>query len=47
MQLRKVCCHPYLFPNVEPIDAPPVGEHIVTACEKLRILDKLLEKLYK
>jgi SWI/SNF-related matrix-associated actin-dependent regulator of chromatin subfamily A member 5 len=47
MQLRKVCCHPYLFPNVEPNDAPPAGEHLVTACEKLRILDKLLEKLYK
>jgi SWI/SNF-related matrix-associated actin-dependent regulator of chromatin subfamily A member 5 len=47
MQLRKVCCHPYLFPNVEPNGAPPVGEHLVTASEKLRILDKILAKLHK
>lgn len=47
MQLRKVCCHPYLFPGVEPIGAPPVGEHLVTASGKLIVLDRLLEKLYK
>jgi len=47
MQLRKVCCHPYLFPNVEPADAPPIGEHLVTSSGKMIILDKLLSKLYK
>lgn len=47
MQLRKVCNHPYLFPNVEPADASPIGEHLVSSSEKLRILDKLLAKLYQ
>jgi SWI/SNF-related matrix-associated actin-dependent regulator of chromatin subfamily A member 5 len=47
MQLRKVCCHPYLFPGVEPTNAPPVGEHLVAASGKLIVLDRLLEKLYK
>jgi len=47
MQLRKVCNHPYLFHNVEPVDAPLHGEHIVTASAKLMILDKLLEKVLK
>lgn len=47
MQLRKVCCHPYLFSNVEPPDAPPIGEHLVDSSGKLKVLDKLLGKLYK
>jgi SWI/SNF-related matrix-associated actin-dependent regulator of chromatin subfamily A member 5 len=47
MQLRKVCCHPYLFPNVEPPEAPPLGDHLITSCGKLKILDQLLAKLYK
>lgn len=47
MQLRKVCNHPYLFPNVEPEGAPLYGEHIITACGKLRILDKLLARVLK
>eukprot|EP01022_Parablepharisma_sp_SALTPOND_P033035 TRINITY_DN88077_c0_g1_i1.p1 TRINITY_DN88077_c0_g1~~TRINITY_DN88077_c0_g1_i1.p1 ORF type:complete len:953 (+),score=162.07 TRINITY_DN88077_c0_g1_i1:578-3436(+) len=47
MQLRKVCDHPYLFPNVEPEGAPMYGEHIVTASSKMKILDKLLEKVLK
>jgi len=47
MQLRKVCDHPYLFPNVEPADAPMYGDHIITASAKLKILDKLLEKVFK
>lgn len=25
MQLRKVCNHPYLFPGIEPADAPSMG----------------------
>ncbi len=47
MQLRKVCNHPYLFPNVEPPDAPMYGDHIIFASGKMRILDKLLDKLLK
>jgi SWI/SNF-related matrix-associated actin-dependent regulator of chromatin subfamily A member 5 len=47
MQLRKVCDHPYLFPNVEPKDAPVYGDHIITASGKLRILNKLLDRTLK
>ena len=44
MQLRKVCCHPYLFDGVEPEDAPEYGEHLIDVCGKMRFLDKLLER---
>eukprot|EP01125_Pyxidicula_operculata_P010463 TRINITY_DN343_c0_g1_i2.p1 TRINITY_DN343_c0_g1~~TRINITY_DN343_c0_g1_i2.p1 ORF type:complete len:1022 (-),score=230.12 TRINITY_DN343_c0_g1_i2:81-3146(-) len=45
MQLRKACCHPYLFPGAEP--GPPYleGEHLVEASGKLVVLDKLLKRL--
>jgi SWI/SNF-related matrix-associated actin-dependent regulator of chromatin subfamily A member 5 len=46
MQLRKVCNHPYLFPNIEPEDAPSMGEHLIETSGKLIILDRLLRKLY-
>ena len=46
MHLRKCCNHPYLFDGVEPDDAPPEGEHLVTTSSKLTVLDKLLKKLY-
>lgn len=29
MQLRKVCLHPYLFPEIEDLGLPPLGEHII------------------
>jgi SWI/SNF-related matrix-associated actin-dependent regulator of chromatin subfamily A member 5 len=29
MQLRKICCHPYLFPEIEDPSAPLLGEHLV------------------
>ena len=45
MQLRKVCNHPYLFEGVEDRSLDPLGEHLVEACGKLRLLDKLLAKL--
>ena len=44
VQLRKVCDHPYLFPGVEPDDAPELGDHIVKACGKMQFLDRLLHK---
>ena len=46
MQLKKVCNHPYLFPNVEP--GPPYieGEHLVYNSMKLKILDVLLKKIH-
>uniref|UniRef100_A0A0N4ZRN7 ISWI chromatin-remodeling complex ATPase ISW1 n=1 Tax=Parastrongyloides trichosuri TaxID=131310 RepID=A0A0N4ZRN7_PARTI len=44
-QLRKVTSHPYLFPGIEP--GPPYveGNHLVTSCGKMKVLDKLLDKL--
>ena len=46
MQLRKVCNHPYLFPNVE--EGPPYieGEHLIYNSMKLKILDILLKKIH-
>ena len=42
MQLRKCCNHPYLFEGVEDKSLPPFGDHLVTNCGKMRVLDKLL-----
>ena len=46
MQLKKVCNHPYLFPNVE--EGPPYieGEHLINNSMKLKILDVLLKKIH-
>lgn len=44
VQLRKVCDHPYLFPGIEPEDAPELGEHIIKSSGKMMVLDKLLLK---
>lgn len=44
VQLRKVCDHPYLFPGVEPEDAPVLGDHLINVSGKMRFLDKLLKK---
>ena len=45
MQLRKCCNHPILFPHVEDRTLPALGEHLVDACGKLKVLDKLLARL--
>lgn len=45
MQLRKVCLHPYLFDGVEEKNLDTFGEHLITNCSKLSILDKLLARL--
>ena len=45
MQLRKACNHPYLFEGVEDMDQDPLGEHLMTSCGKLVLLDKLLRRL--
>lgn len=42
MQLRKCCNHPYLFEGVEDKSLPPFGDHLVTNCGKMMVLDKLL-----
>lgn len=46
MQLRKICNHPYLFDDVEDKNQPTFGDHLYKVCGKMRILDKLLCKLY-
>lgn len=47
MQLRKVCCHPYLMPNAGP-DPYYLGDHVKAASGKFIVLDKLLrEKVLK
>ena len=47
MQLRKCCNHPYLFEGVEDYSLPDLGEHLVKNSSKMRILEKLIEKLKK
>ncbi len=45
MQLRKCTNHPYLFEGVEDLGLDPFGDHLITNCGKLALLDKLLAKL--
>ena len=45
MQLRKCAGHPYLFPGIEDRSLDPLGEHLVTNCGKMFLLDKLLGKI--
>lgn len=45
MQLRKCCNHPYLFDGVEDRTLDPFGEHLVSNCGKLSLLDRLLPRL--
>lgn len=44
IQLRKVCNHPYLFHDMEPENAPELGEHLITASGKMLFLDALCKK---
>jgi ribosomal protein L12E/L44/L45/RPP1/RPP2 len=44
MQLRKVCNHPYLFPEMDPMET---DERMVEASSKLQVLDKILAKLQR
>jgi len=44
MQLRKACNHPYLFEGIEKPNPPP--NHLVIYSSKMRILDKLCNKLF-
>lgn len=45
MQLRKCCNHPYLFDGVEDRTLDPFGDHVVSNCGKLALLDRLLPRL--
>eukprot|EP00522_Entomoneis_paludosa_P007833 CAMPEP_0172444392 /NCGR_PEP_ID=MMETSP1065-20121228/4442_1 /TAXON_ID=265537 /ORGANISM="Amphiprora paludosa, Strain CCMP125" /LENGTH=1047 /DNA_ID=CAMNT_0013194915 /DNA_START=254 /DNA_END=3397 /DNA_ORIENTATION=+ len=46
MQLRKVCLHPFLFPDAEVIEKTTL-EELVGSSGKLTVLDKLLCSLYQ
>lgn len=46
MQLRKVCVHPYLFPDAEDIENTTM-ENLIGASGKLTVLDMLLRSLYE
>lgn len=45
--MRKICCHPYLFPGVEEDDLPDPGTKLIEVCGKMVVLDKLLHKLLR
>lgn len=48
MQLRKVCCHPFLFSQAEEVDSDGefvTDERIITSSGKMVLLDKMLPKL--
>ncbi|EKX42967.1 hypothetical protein GUITHDRAFT_56212, partial [Guillardia theta CCMP2712] len=45
MQLRKVCCHPYLFPDAE-TDPTSTDANIVTNSTKMMVLHRLIDKLH-
>ncbi|CAN8315046.1 unnamed protein product [Cochlearia groenlandica] len=47
MELRKVCCHPYMLEGVEPVihDANEAFKKLVESCGKLQLLDKMMVKL--
>ena len=49
MQLRKVCCHPFLvdWPLDPMTNAPILGEELVNASGKMMVLDRLLKELFK
>jgi len=47
IHLRKMCLHPYLFPNIEDPKSPPLGEHLINTSGKMKVLDMFLAKLYK
>ena len=45
MQLRKVCNHPFLFPNSEPDFDGTTTEELVEASGKLELLNRMIPKL--
>jgi ATP-dependent helicase STH1/SNF2 len=47
MHLRKVCNHPYLFPEVEEafVGSQQFGDHLFRTCAKFELLDRLLPKV--
>lgn len=48
MQLRKICNHPFVFPEVDDdfADGNNVDEQIVRTSGKFELLDRILPKLF-
>ncbi|KAE9588990.1 hypothetical protein Lal_00012672 [Lupinus albus] len=47
MELRKLCCHPYMFEGAQPLldDAKEAFMHLLESSGKLQLLDKMMVKL--
>ncbi|KAL3650669.1 hypothetical protein CASFOL_007072 [Castilleja foliolosa] len=45
MELRKLCCHPYMLEGVEPEDHNEYRKQFLEASGKLQLLDKMMVKL--
>ncbi|TYI72123.1 hypothetical protein E1A91_D07G037500v1 [Gossypium mustelinum] len=47
MELRKLCCHPYMLEGVEPVieDADEAHKQLLESSGKLQLLDKMMVKL--
>lgn len=45
VELKKVCNHPFLLPNVEDLDTPDPVNNLIRSSGKLILLDKLLLRL--
>ncbi|PIN15480.1 Chromodomain-helicase DNA-binding protein [Handroanthus impetiginosus] len=45
MELRKLCCHPFMLEGAEPEDAEEFNKQLLETSGKLQLLDKMLVKL--
>ncbi|CAI9759692.1 unnamed protein product [Fraxinus pennsylvanica] len=45
MELRKLCCHPFMLEGVEPEDANEFHKQLLESSGKLQLLDKMMVKL--
>ncbi|CAK9161669.1 unnamed protein product [Ilex paraguariensis] len=45
MELRKLCCHPYMLEGVEPVDTNEFHKQLLESSGKLHLLDKMMVKL--
>ncbi|KAG8375831.1 hypothetical protein BUALT_Bualt10G0141200 [Buddleja alternifolia] len=45
MELRKLCCHPFMLEGVEPEDSNEFSKQLLETSGKLQLLDKMMVKL--
>ncbi|KAL3497299.1 hypothetical protein ACH5RR_040031, partial [Cinchona calisaya] len=45
MELRKLCCHPFMLEGVEPEDTTEFNKQLLESSGKLQLLDKMMVKL--